>query len=91
MFEFLTRHLKQAKEAAGDDTPVTVRDYFVHCAIAVQQALMDIALGIAGLIHAVFPWCFGFGLIDVQINNLKRLQNSLPDLPVWDRIEFKDQ
>lgn len=90
MLEFLTKHLKEAKQAAGSDNPVKLKDYFIHFGIAIRQGVYDVALGLAGIVHAVFPWWFGFELIDLQINSLKKLKQALPGLPVWDRIEFKD-
>jgi hypothetical protein len=44
----------------------------------------------AALVHTLFPFWYGFEMIDWQIDMLKRLHKKLPDLEVWKRIEFKD-
>jgi len=88
--KFLTEHLAEAKKAAGSDEPLTFKDYFVHLAIAMREAFSLMYKVWAAIIHAFFPWWYGFEMIDWQIDALKRLKEALPTLPVWDRIEFKD-
>jgi len=90
MFEYLVYHLREAKRAAGSDEPLTVKDYFVHCVIALREAVSLLYKVWASVVHAFFPWLYGFEMIDWQIDALKRLKAALPSLPVWDRIEFKD-
>lgn len=87
---YFTKHLNEAKVASGSAEPVTVGYYIMHGIVSVKQGVKYILLGCAGIVHAFFPWWFGFELIDIQINGLKALKKALPGLPVWDRIEFKD-
>lgn len=87
---FLTNHLKQAKQMAGDDAPVTLKNYWEHFKFAASEGGKRLLMGIQGIIHAVFPWWFGFDLIAHEIKLLKNLKEKLPNLPIWDTIEFKE-
>ena len=87
----LTKHLIEAKKAAGIDEPLNWKDYFIHCALALREAVSLSYKLWAAIIHAFFPWWYGFEMIDWQIDALKRLKKALPGLEVWKRIEFKDE
>lgn len=76
---------------AGDDTPVTIVNYWEHCKFAVSEGWKRLKRGYAGIIHGLFPWWFGFDLIAKEIDELKYLKEKLPNLPIWNTIEFKEK
>jgi len=87
---YFTKHLKDAKIASGKPGPVTVRDYTMHCIVSMREARFLMHAAFASVVHALFPWLYGFELIQWQIDMLKRLKTAIPDLEVWNQIEFKD-
>lgn len=88
---FFVRHLKEAKVASGNNEDVTVRDYFLHMILGLVETASLFAFTIAALLHSIFPFLFGFGMIQWKINTLRRLKKKLPNLKLWEQIELKDE
>ena len=86
---YFTKHLKEAKVAAGDDTKVTFKSYWTHLKYAFKEFLFLQSAAIASLIHALFPWWYGFDLIQRQVDMLKRINKQVPHLKIWDKINLK--
>ena len=86
---YFTKHLKEAKVAAGNDTNVSFKDYLVHLKYAFKEFLFLQSAAIASLIHALFPWWYGFDLIQRQVDMLKRIKKQVPHLKIWDKINLK--
>jgi hypothetical protein len=88
---FLVKHLKDAKKASGSNESITIRDYFKHAIISCKEGCLLVYAAFASFVHGIFPWWYGFELIQWQIDMLKRLKKGLPHLKVWEQIEFKDE
>jgi hypothetical protein len=88
---FFTKHLYDYGSGNTEETLWrTIKLYFKHLVLAMREFLFLAHACWAALIHALFPWWYGFEMIDWQIDMLKRLHKKLPDLEVWKRIDFKD-
>jgi len=67
-----------------------IKIYFLHFKLAFREFIFLAHAAFAAIVHTIFPFWYGFEMIDWQIDMLKRLHKKLPDLEVWKRIEFKD-
>lgn len=89
--KYFTNHLRAAKKATGTKESLNFKDYFSHAFVSIKEGFFLLYAAFASFVHAIFPWFYGFELIQWQIDMLKRIKKALPDLEVWEQIEFKDE
>ncbi len=64
---FLTNHLNET------DVPQT---YFQHGRFALTRSVRLIVAGVAGVIHAIFPWWFTFYTSEQIVKTFAEVNNS---------------
>ena len=67
--EFMTDHLLC-------DCPERPQSYWEHGRFAMQHSIMLIVAGLAGVIHAVFPWWFKFYTAEEVVKAFKAIESS---------------
>jgi len=80
-------HLRDAESLNNNEKKNIIVLYFVHLIFGLKQALIQLILVFASIIHALFPFAFNFKLLDIVVNQCIQLYKFLPDHPSWKKIK----
>lgn len=83
-------HLKKAADYGGITTKSSLYRYLWHFKMSMSQALFLLLMFILSVIHAVFPFLLEFKLLEMRINELKKLKAALKDDPQLEKIKFDE-
>lgn len=61
--------------------------YTGHFVSSMEQAITQFLLMIGSIVHAVFPFLFGFKLLQLVIAQAIRLHRFVPDHPAWEELK----
>ncbi len=61
--------------------------YFTHMFIGFREASNQFLMGLASIIHAIFPPVFNFKLLEKVINQAISLHKYLPQHPDWEKLK----
>ena len=83
-------HLKKAAAYGGIPAKSALYRYLWHFKMSMSQALFLLLMFILRLIHAVFPFFLEFKLLEMRINELKKLKAELKKDPQMEKIKFDE-
>ena len=61
--------------------------YTGHFVSSMEQAITQFLLMIGSILHAVFPFLFGFKLLQLVITQAIKLHHFVPDHPAWEELK----
>ena len=84
---FELNHLRIADSLNNRPKRNIVILYFIHMFIGIREALKQIFMAFASIIHAVFPPLFNFKLLEMVIKQAIVLHKYLPQHPDWKKLK----
>jgi hypothetical protein len=61
--------------------------YTGHFVSSMEQAITQFLLMIGSIIHAVFPFLFGFKLLEIVVAQAIKLHRFVPEHPAWKELK----
>lgn len=83
-------HLKKAAGYGGITAKSAIYRYFWHFKMSMSQALFLFLMFVLSVVHAVFPFLLEFKLLEMRINELKKLKKDLAHDPQLKKINFDE-
>lgn len=64
--------------------------YYEHFLYSFKEFLFCLAIAMASLLHAIFPWIFHFDLIKWRVDRIKKLKKDFPDCEHFRDLDLKE-
>ena len=90
---FNWNHLRVAERLNGGNPKSGIVNYFIHMRISLREAVKQLLMAGASVIHAFLPFLFNFKLLEIVVNQTRGLYKFLPQHPIWEdlRKELNEQ
>lgn len=82
-------HLNKALDAHGGHMS-RLKSYFWHWRLSMAEACFLFIMMIGSVIHAFFPFLLSFKLLELRIERLRLLKQSLPNDKLLQKVKFDD-
>lgn len=85
------KHLQNAYVASGKQPKNTLwHKYWWHLKFSFAEGWQLTWIGILSFIHGLFPFLFGFGLLERYVKLIKYTKKKVPNNPTMKKVHFNE-
>jgi len=88
LFDF--DHLNQSTKVSGKEYKNFIHKYLWHWGFAMKEAVMLFWVAFLSVLHAFFPFLFGWWLLEKHVSMLKYTKSKVPNNKTMKKVIFKE-